>query len=302
MDLRSKPNLWFRYLLTTLSPKCVIRVLFRLCHHKWPDLKNPKTLDEKIQWMKLNYYKDNDLVKQCADKYRVREYVQEAGFGHILNDIVTSYHSASEINWDELPERFVLKWNFGNGGNVVCTDKSKLDKEKAVRELNAFRKIKFHLLAAEPQYDLTESEKILLCEKFIPTADGQPPVDYKFYCFNGKAEYVFCCIGRGQQAKPSFYFFNRQWELQRLNKNSKEAPEGFTIPKPEGMDQLFDIAESLSKPFPFVRADFYLENGKPYFGELTFTPGGGFDYGRLPETDLLFGEMVDLRRDGEMKR
>ena len=139
MDLRSKPNLWFRYLLTTLSPKCVIRVLFRLCHHKWPDLKNPKTLDEKIQWMKLNYYKDNDLVKQCADKYRVREYVQEAGFGHILNDIVTSYHSASEINWDELPERFVLKWNFGNGGNVVCTDKSKLDKEKAVRELNAVK-------------------------------------------------------------------------------------------------------------------------------------------------------------------
>ncbi|MBO4381668.1 MAG: hypothetical protein J5799_01880, partial [Bacteroidales bacterium] len=83
-------------------------------------------------------------------------------------------------------------------------------------------------------------------------------------------------------------------ELQRLNKQGKEAPEGFTLPKPDGIDQLFDYAETLSKPFPFVRADFYLENGKTYFGELTFTPSGGFDRGRLPETDLLFGQMIQL--------
>ena len=116
----------------------------------------------------------------------------------------------------------------------------------------------------------------------------------KFYCFNGKAEYVLCCYGRGENERPSFYFFNRQWELQRLNKQGLEAPEGFTLPKPDGIDQLFDYAETLSKPFPFVRADFYLENGKPYFGELTFTPSGGFDNGRLPSTDLLFGQMITL--------
>ncbi len=244
--------------------------------------------------MKLHYYKDNELVKQCADKLRVREYVQACGLGHILNDIIASYHSAHEIDWEQLPQKFVLKWNFGNAGNVVCLDKEKLDKEKAVRELDAFREIKFHLLAAEPQYNLTDSEKVLLCEKFIDTADGNPPTDYKFYCFNGKAEYVLCCYGRSEQSKPAFYFFNREWQLQRLNRQGLNAPEGFTIPKPDGMDQLFDIAERLSKPFPFVRADFYLENGKPYFGELTFTPGGGFDYGRLPETDLLFGNKVIL--------
>ena len=250
-------------------------------------------MDEKIQWMKLHYYKDNKLVEQCADKFRVRQYVKECGLEHILNPLIKTYHQADEIDWSELPEKFVLKWNFGCGGNVICPDKSKLDIPATKRDLDRFEKIKFHLIAAEPQYDF--KEKLILCEQFIETEDGRSPVDYKFYCFNGEAKYVLCCIGRGTQEKPDFYFFDRNWQLQRLNKQGKAAPEGFTLPKPEGMDQLFDYAEKLSKPFPFVRADFYLEKGKAYFGELTFTPGGGFDRGRLPETDLLFGQMVNLQ-------
>lgn len=293
MEFRSKTNLAFRYLLTKISPKLSVRTLFRIYHHRKLDLDNPQTLDEKIQWMKLNYYKDNELVKQCADKYRVREYVKDCGLEHILNPLLHTYHHASEINWDELPDKFVLKWNFGCGGNVICPDKSKLDIPATKRDLDKFEKIKFHLIAAEPQYDF--EEKLILCEQFIETEDGHSPVDYKFYCFNGEAKYVLCCIGRGTQEKPDFYFFDRQWQLQRLNKQGKAAPEGFTLPKPEGMDQLFDYAEKLSKPFPFVRADFYLEKGNAYFGELTFTPGGGFDRGRLPETDLLFGQMVNLQ-------
>ena len=291
MNLRSTPNIWFRYLLTTLSPRWNVRFLYRHCHHKKLNLDHPQTMDEKLQWLKIHYY-DQDLVKQCADKYRVREYVEACGLGHILNPLLGKYHSASEIPWEKLPEKFVLKWNFGCGGNVICPDKSRLDIPTAVRDLNRFGKIKFHLLAAEPQYDI--DEKLILCEQFIETDDGHAPVDYKFYCFNGKAEYVLCCYGRGENERPSFYFFNRQWELQRLNKQGLEAPEGFTLPKPDGIDQLFDYAETLSKPFPFVRADFYLEKGKPYFGELTFTPSGGFDNGRLPSTDLLFGQMITL--------
>ena len=292
MEVRSIPNIWFRYLMTSISPKWTIDLLFRLCHHRKPDLENPQTLDEKIQWMKLHYYKDNALVKQCADKWRVRDYVKDCGLESILTEVIACYDDPKEINWDALPEKFVLKWNFGNGGNVVCFDKSKLDKAAAVRDLKRFGKLKFHLLAAEPQYDV--AKKVLICEKFIEPAQGVSPVDYKFYCFNGEAKYVLCCIGRQEGQKPSFYFFDRDWRLQRLNRQGIEAPEDFSVPKPEGMDTLFDYAEKLSKPFPFVRADFYLEQGKAYFGELTFTPSGGFDYGRLPETDLLFGNMVKL--------
>lgn len=292
MDFRSRPNLWLRYFMTWLSPKFAVRTLYRIYHHKKLNLKNPTGLDEKIQWMKINYYKDNELVMQCADKYRVREYVKNCGCEEILVPLINNYHHANEINWEDLPEKFVLKWNFGCGGNVVCPDKNKLDIEQTIRDLNKFEKMKFHLIAAEPQYDF--KDKRIVCEQFIETEDGHSPVDYKFYCFNGEAKYVLCCIGRGEQQKPSFYFFDRNWQLQRLNKMGKAAPEGFTIPKPEGMDQLFDYAEKLSKPFPFVRADFYLEKGKAYFGELTFTPAGGFDRGRLPETDQLFGNMVHL--------
>ncbi len=292
MQFKSPVNLALRYLTTSLSPALSVRLLFWLCHHRRLHLKNPQTLDEKIQWMKLHYYKDNDLVKRCADKYRVREYVKERGLEHILNPLIKTYRHANEIDWDELPGKFVLKWNFGNGGNVICPDKAKLDKAAAVRDLNRFERLKFHLISAEPQYNI--KEKLILCEQFIETDDGHAPVDYKFYCFNGKVELVFCCIGRGEQERPSFYFFDRNWKLQRLNCQGKDAPEGFTIPKPEGIDLLFHYAEILSEPFPFVRADFYLEHGKAYFGELTFTPGGGFDKGRLPSTDLLFGQMLQL--------
>ena len=91
-----------------------------------------------------------------------------------------------------------------------------------------------------------------------------------------------------------YYFFDREWNLLRINKAGLNVPIGFTVPKPDGIDDVFGYAEKLSKPFKFVRADFYLVNGKVYFGELTFTPGGGMDFNRLPETDILFGKMLHL--------
>ena len=291
MYIHTVKHLWFHYLLCGISPKLSVKFWYRFYLKKPLDLEHPKSLDEKIQWMKLYYYKDNPLVYQCADKFRVRDYVKNCGLEHILHDLIATYHSANEINWDVLPQKFVLKWNFSNGGNIICSDKSKLDRKQAIKELNRFQKIKPHLKYAEPQYDV---EKVLLCEKFIETQNGEAPVDYKFYCFNGEAKYVLCCYGRSIDHRPAFYFFDKDWQLQRFNKMGKEAPEGFTMPKPEGMDDLFHYAEILSKPFPFVRADFYLENGKAYFGELTFTPGGGYDMNRLPETQLKFGQMVNL--------
>ena len=267
MYIHTVRHLWFHYLLCRISPKLSVKFWYRRYLKKPLDLENPKTLDEKIQWMKLYYYKDNSLVYQCADKLRVRDYVKDCGLEHILNDLIATYRSANEIDWDALPQKFVLKWNFSNGGNVICNDKSKLDRKQAIKELS---------------------------EKYIETQNGESPVDYKFYCFNGEAKYVLCCYGRSIDHKPAFYFFDKNWELKRFNKMGKEAPEGFTMPKPEGMDDLFHYAEILSKPFPFVRADFYLENGKAYFGELTFTPGGGYDMNRLPETQLKFGQMVNL--------
>ena len=135
----------------------------------------------------------------------------------------------------------------------------------------------------------------LICEKLIETESGDVPVDYKVYCFNGKPDCVLVCGNRSHMKHGAeYYFFDKDWNLKRYNKRGKEAPADFTLPRPEGFDKVFEYATKLSKPFPFVRVDFYLEKGKVIFGELTFTPAGGFDPNRLPETQLLFGNKVKL--------
>lgn len=281
--------------LTLISPKLNTKVIYWGKFHKFLDLDNPQTLDEKIQWLKFNTYYKNPLVTQCADKYAVREYVKDCGCEEILNELIGVYDKVEEIPWDTLPKQFVIKWNFGCGENLIVFDKDKLDIQEAKKQLKKWYKTRntFYLTYSEMQYKGIPPK--LICEKLIETEDGGLPVDYKFYCFNGKAEFVLTCLGRGEAGhKTQFYFFDRNWNLKRINKASKEAPSDFTLPKPQNIDQLFDYAERLSKPFPFVRADFYLEKGKITFGELTFTPGGGFDNNRLPETQLLFGSMVKL--------
>ena len=135
----------------------------------------------------------------------------------------------------------------------------------------------------------------LICEKLIETESGDVPVDYKLYCFNGVPDCVLVCEKRGQMEHGAeYYFFDKDWKLKRYNKRGKEAPTDFTLPKPDGIEKVFEYATKLSKPFPFVRADFYLEKGKVTFGELTFTPCGGFDVNRLPETQKLFGDMLKI--------
>lgn len=288
---------WFKNTLTLISPALNTRVVYLFKFRKRIDLKNPKTLDEKIQWLKLNTYYKNKLVTDCADKYAVRKYVEDCDCGEILNELYGVYDKVEEIPWSDLPEKFVLKWNFGSGENLICFDKDKLDIDDAVKKLKTWYKERgtFYLAYSEMQYKGIAPK--LVCEKLIETEHGGLPVDYKFYCFNGHAECVLVCTGRGTDGSdPAYYFFDRDWNLLKYNRYGLEAPKGFTLPKPENIEMLFDYAEKLTKPFPFVRADFYLENGQCIFGELTFTPCGGFDVNRLPSTQKLFGDMVKLSK------
>lgn len=292
----SRLSRWFKQTLTRISPELNTRVVYYTKFGIPINLKHPRTLDEKIQWLKLNTYKGNPLVTQCADKYAVRDYVEKAGCGEILNELYGVYDKVEDIPWDSLPDQFVVKWNFGCGQNLIVFDKSNLNIEDAKNKLNEWYKTKdtFYLAYSEIQYRGIPPK--LVCEKLIETENGGLPVDYKLYCFNGKTDSVLVCTGRNTAGHGTkYYFFDRDWKLKRYNKTGKEAPEGFTIPKPKGIEKVFEYAEKLSRPFPFVRADFYLEKGKVTFGELTFTPCGGFDVNRLPETQFLFGEMVDLR-------
>lgn len=282
---------YLRALLTTISPTLNTRLIYRVSKGKWINLESPKTFDEKISWLKLNIYNKSSLVSQCADKYEVREYVRACGLEEILNELYDVFESEDEIEWTHLPNKFVLKWNMGCGCNIICKNKEEMDSDVVKSKLKKWGNTKYYLPNAELQYKYIQP-KITL-ERLLEKQDGNLPDDYKLYCFNGVAKYVMVCVGR-EEGNPKFYFFDRSWNLVRLNKDGKEAPENFSIPKPEGLDKLFEYADILSKPFPFVRADFYLVDGKVIFGELTFTPSGGRDSNMPHDMDLKLGELISL--------
>lgn len=280
-------------LLTRISPVLNTKVLYRHRFHKKLDLNNPKTSNEKVLWLKLNTYYRNPLVTQCADKYAVRDYVKEQGCGEILNELLGVWTDPREIDFDSLPQKFVLKSNYYYHMNLICTDKSKLDIAATKRELQRWMRDDGHLIKSEMQY--AAIPKKIIAERYIETADGASPADYKIYCCNGKPQLVMVCIGRTQDTKPQFYYFNRQGELQReLTSDGLRAPKDFHYPIPAHWDDMFRYAERLSAPFPFVRADFYLEQDKVIFGELTFTPAAGLDAEKLPYCDRLIGDMITL--------
>lgn len=177
----------------------------------------------------------------------------------------------------------------------ICKDKSSLDTEKVRRGLRKGLRQNYYDYSREWPYKNVERK--IICEQFIndrgDDADDVGLTDYKFFCFNGIADSVMLCLGR-HTGNTLFYFFDKEWKLRRYNVRGKAAPEGFTLPKPQQMDKMFEIAEALSKGLPFARIDMYNSGGKIYFSEITFFPNGGYDPDILPETDVYFGKLLDL--------
>lgn len=272
-------------ILTIISPELNTRVRYREVFKKTLDLDNPITLNDKILWLKLKKYMHDPLVIQCVDKYRVREYIKECGCGEILNELYGVYDDPSSIPWDSLPDKFVLKWNFGAGMNIVCSDKNSLDYKRVISQLKKWGRVRYWLPHSEMQYKYTP--KKIICEKFLQD-DQSPDVvpDYKVYCFHGNPEAIFVMHDRGHDIKSEF--FDMEWNLLE-NTNKYSSPDHITQ-KPKCLKQMIEVSKRLSKPFPFVRCDYYIVNDKLYFGELTFTPAGGF---YVSQTNIHGKEMTD---------
>lgn len=277
--------------LSTLSPRLTSKLLYRSAFKRKLDLKNPVTLNEKLMWLKLNSYYKNPLITKCADKYRVREYIKQAGYKNILNELIGTWDRAEDIEWDKLPNKFVMKCNHGAGYNIICRDKKSFNIDKAKRKLENWLNEDYWKKSAEINYKFIE--KKIICERFLEMGDGSLPEDYKVYCFNGVAHCVMVCTNR-ETGDPKFYYYSKNWESLPYSSDIINSPVDFTLEKPEGIDEMFKIAEHLSKPFPFVRVDFYLLKGRVIFGELTFTPGAALDINRLPKTDKIFGDLLKL--------
>lgn len=153
--------------LTLISPVLNTKMRYKRAFHRNLDLNNPITLNDKVLWLKLNRYMNNPLVIQCADKYRVRDYIKKCGCEEILIPLIGVWEKVEDIPWDDLPDKFVLKWNFGAGMNIVCTDKSKMNKKKTLKQLKKWGRCKYWLTHSEMQYKYMP--KKIVCEELLNT-------------------------------------------------------------------------------------------------------------------------------------
>lgn len=267
-----------------------LKILFYLHMGRKLDLKNPKTLNEKMQWLKL--YDRRPEYKCMVNKITAKDYAAKMLGSEYVVPLLGVWDKPEDIDFDSLPDKFVLKTNHsgGNTGVIVCKDKSKLNKQDAINKLNKSLRSDISVSLREWVYE--GMKKQVFAEALLESSTGDID-DYKFYCFDGYADAVLVCIDR-QIGEPKFYFFDENWQLKRYNKRGKEAPADFTLPRPENLDEMFRIARLLSKGIPHLRVDLYNVDGKIYFGETTFFTASGFDANRLPEADLYFGNLTKL--------
>lgn len=257
-------------LLYKISPELELKLLFRIKQGYRLNLKNPKTYNEKIQWIKL--YDKNPMMPKCVDKYTVREYVKSKGLENILNDLLWEGFEPEDIPFEELPNKFVIKVTHGSTFNIICTDKSKLDVKESILKLKKWLNEKFLPCYGEWFYGI-EKPRIII-EKFIESEEGLK--DYKVFCFNGKPEYVAVYSDRQKNnGVPCQEIYDTDWNLIKEHTNHYELPESFTG-KPKYFDNLLKYAEILSNDFKHARVDFFIEKDKIYFGEITFTSSAGF--------------------------
>lgn len=277
-----------RFRETRRDPLGANRELYFRNHGKYPDLDNPVDFNEKVMWLVHNVYRNDPTVTRCVDKFEMRGYLKEKGFGHLLPKIYGVWDRPGEIDWDSLPDRFVLKCTHGCGCNIFCTDKQKLDRRDAKRKLRRWLRINFAWYYGEVNYEHVKPR--IYCEELLSDGLNTQPVDYKVMCFNGEPKMYMVCTERATGAKFSF----TDTEYNRLAVEVGLHSGGTLPPRPASLSEMTQYAARISEPFPFVRVDFYDINGRIYVGEMTFSPlGCAIDYIR-DDMLLTMGGWLDI--------
>lgn len=267
-----------------------IKLYFKLRVKRKLDIKNPKYFNDKMQWLKFNYR--FPLQSIVSDKYLARDYVEEKIGKQYLIPLYGVWDKFDEIDFNILPEQFVLKCNHDSGGLVICQDKNKFVLSKAKKIIENSLKDNFFYIGREYQYKNIKPK--ILCEKFI-SDNGNVPMDYKIYCFNGIPDSILVCKDRfkNNSHRAQYFFYDLEWNFLRYNKGDDNI-ENPNIDKPKNLEKMIEIAKELSKDFIFARIDLYNINGKIYFGEITLTPNSGFDPDITMQTDLYFGNKLRI--------
>ena len=286
---RAVRSLGNRGFLNFVDDRTYLRLRFRAKMGYWPNLERPQTYSEKIQWLKLH---DRDpLYTVLADKYAVREYVADRIGPEYLISLLGKWDRPGDIDFDSLPDRFVLKCSHDSNSVVICRNKASFDAAKACRRLA--ERLERNPFYFDREWAYKDIVPCIICEEYLEDTAAGELKDYKFFCFGGVPRMMLLASGRQDRDRgPVFDYFDmdfRRLDMRRGHPNSPEPPE-----KPAAFEEMKKLAEALSRDLPHARIDFYQADGRVYFGEITFYPAGGSEPFDPPEWDARIGGWLDL--------
>ena len=272
-----------------LPDRIYLRIRYFLEFDKKLDLENPKTFNEKLNWLKIN--NRNPEYNKLVDKYLVRDYIADTIGEEYLIPLLGVWDSFDEIDFGSLPEQFVLKCTHDSGSVVICRDKKTFDYASARKKIENKLKKNMYWWAREWVYKNLEPR--IIAEQYMEDSSTAELRDYKFFAFNGEVKMIFVASDRqNSNEETKFDFFDMEYnhlDFTHGHPNAKIIPK-----KPEQFDKMRELAEILSKGFPHVRVDFYCVEGKIYFGEITFYHNAGLVPFEPEEWDLKLGDLIDL--------
>lgn len=280
-------KLYKKGMLNFLPDTVFVPFIYRMSTGKKLNLSNPVTFNEKVQWLKLNDH--NPLYVQLVDKYAVREYIAKKIGNQFLIPLIGKWSKVEDIDFDKLPNEFVLKCNHDSGGIVICKDKKTLDINSAKKKLEDHLKRNHYYMSREWAYK--NVIPCIICEKYMVDNKTQDLRDYKFFCFNGEPKFIQVDFNRFAGHKRNLYTLD--WKLIDITIKCPNDPNA-NIEKPANLNEMIEVAKELSKGLPEVRIDLYSVNDKTYFGELTLYHGGGIEKFSSDEFAQEMGSWIDL--------
>ncbi len=279
------------------SDKTYLKLRYRFQMGEWPNLDNPTLFTEKIQWLKL--HNRHPQYSIMVDKYTAKDYVASRIGNEYVIPTLGLWNSPEEIDWDKLPNQFVLKTTHGggNGGVVICRDKNSFNKKKAIRKLAENQQSDIYNSFREWPYK--DVKPRILAESLLqsPNAASGDLSDYKFFCFDGEPR--FCQVIRDRNTHETIDFYDMEWNHQEVSglhpSETHVIPQGITpVPRPQGLSKMIETCRILSKDISFLRVDLYNVDGCIYFGEMTFFPASGIGVFHPKEWNLKLGELLKI--------
>ena len=262
-----------------------LKRMFKAKLHYELNLDNPKSFNEKLQWMKLHDH--NPLYPRLVDKYEAKQYISDTIGKEFVIPALGVWDRVEDIDFSGLPDQFVLKCTHDSGGHVICTDKKAFDIASAKKKIEKFMKRNYYWIGREWAYKNVKPR--VLAEAYMVDESGTELKDYKFFCFNGEPKYIQVDFNRMIHHKKNVY--NTEWELQDFSINYP-SDRAVSISKPPAFNKMVEFSKILSHDFVFARVDFYSVYDKVFVGEITFYPGSGFLRFSSRQIDRQFGELI----------